>query len=252
MTGLLAGETALVTGGAAGIGRGICLGLAAHGAEVLIGDIDVTSAREVSSGIVASGGVASGYRLDVSDPDDCARLAAELDGNGVRPSVVVNNAGIMRRGSIDDPGALADFTVTMDVDLVGPFQVTRAFLQPLTERRGAVVNIGSIQCFVHARNSVGYTAAKSGLLGLTKALAAELGPRGIRVNGVAPGMIETGLNRSDLTDNPARREEFLARTPLGRLGTPDDIAAVVAFLGSRMAPWLTGVMVPVDGGYLTT
>jgi len=250
MTRMLEGEAVLVTGAGGGIGRAIAAMAARHGAAVLVTDIDAELARETADVILSEGGRAIGHHLDVSDASSCEKLAHSGDARDV--SVVVNNAGIIRRGRLTDSDALEAWQATIGVDLLGPAHVTRAFLPQLVHNRGAVVNVGSIQCFVHAANSAAYTAAKHGVLGLTRALAAELGPQGVRVTGVAPGMVETEINKADLASKPERRAGFLARTPLGRLGEPDDIANAVVFLASRMSAWTTGVVLPVDGGYLTT
>jgi NAD(P)-dependent dehydrogenase (short-subunit alcohol dehydrogenase family) len=246
MEGLLIGRLALVTGAGSGIGQGIARGMAEAGARVHVVDIDGEAALRTAKSI---GGVAQSFTCDVTDRAQCDALADTLRREIGPISVLVNNAGIIRRGTVTDANARADWDATLAVNLDGPYLMTTAFLTQLTETKAAVINIGSIQSFVALPNSAAYTASKGGVRALTKALAIELSPLGVRVNAIGPGLIATPLN-AKARENPAYMKNFEGRIPLGRIGTPDDIAPVAVFLASDMARYITGVTLPVDGGFL--
>jgi NAD(P)-dependent dehydrogenase (short-subunit alcohol dehydrogenase family) len=148
-----------------------------------------------------------------------------------------------------DRNAREDWDATLAVNLDGPYIMTTAFLDQLKESRGAIINIGSVQSFVALPNSAAYTTSKAGVRGLTKALAIELSPLGIRVNAIGPGLIATPLN-AKARENSAYMKNFEGRIPIGRIGTPEDIAPVAVFLACDMARYVTGVTLPVDGGFL--
>ena len=244
MTGLLDGKRALITGGGSGIGEGIARAMVAHGAEVIVVDVNVTGAERVASSIGAAH-----YKLDVSDRTAVDALAAEIMREIGPISVLVNNAGIIRRAKIDDPATREHWDATMAVNLDGPYNMVTAFQNQLKQTRGSVINIGSIQSFVALPNSAAYTTSKTGIRGLTKALAIELSPHGVRVNAIGPGMIATPLN-AGARQNPDYMNNFTNRVPLGRLGEPADIAGPAVFLASDLACYVTGVTLPVDGGFL--
>jgi len=244
MTGLLDGRLALVTGGGSGIGERIARGFAAEGARVIVADVNEAGARRVAGEIGAS---ATAERLDVTDRAAVDALAAR-----VGPiSILVKNAGIIRRGKLGEATARADWDATLAVNLDGPFIVTTAFRAQLVATKGSVINIGSIQSFVALPNSAAYTTSKGGVRMLTKALAIELSPLGVRVNAIGPGMIATPLN-AKARENPDYMKSFAGRIPLGRLGEPADIAGAAIFLASDLARYVTGVTLPVDGGFLAT
>lgn len=247
MTGLLDGRLALITGGGSGIGEGIARAMAAAGARVIVVDVNADGAERVANAI---GGDAAFYALDVSDRVACDALAATVKRDIGAVSILVNNAGIIRRGTVDAPNTRADWDATMAVNLDGPYNMVTAFLDPLKETKGAVINIGSIQSFVALPNSAAYTTSKAGVRGLTKALAIELSPLGVRVNAIAPGLIATPLN-ANARQNPDYMKNFEHRIPLRRLGEPVDIAGPAVFLASDLARYVTGVTLPVDGGFLS-
>jgi 3-oxoacyl-[acyl-carrier protein] reductase len=251
---LLSGHIAVVTGAASGIGRAIAVGYAREGARIVLLDLDVVAADKVVAEIVENGGVAHAFALNVADRAACDAVAAEVAREVGEVSVLVNNAGIVRRnGMTGAPDAvLQDWDDIIAVNLSGMFNVTRAFLAPLRASRGRIVNIGSIQSFVHVRtpSSPAYTAAKHGVLGFTRALAVELGPEQVRVNAIGPGFIETPLNAAGRAANPQLAKTFTDHTPLGRAGLPEDIVGPAIFLASDLSSYVTGSIVMADGGYL--
>ena len=254
MPGLLTGHLAAVTGGGSGIGQGICLAYAREGAEVIVLDANPDGARETVDLVTEAGGIASGLALDVTDRLACRTAAAGIA--ATRPiSILVNNAGINRRTPITgDPAAVAgDWDDILSVNLDGMFNVTHAFLDQLRATRGRIVNMGSIQSFVHVSwpNSAAYTTSKHGVLGFTRALAAELGKDGVRVNAIGPGLIETRINAEARARNPDMVAAVMRHTPLGRPGKPEDIAGPAVFLASDMSAYVTGCIVMADGGFRT-
>jgi NAD(P)-dependent dehydrogenase (short-subunit alcohol dehydrogenase family) len=246
MAGLLEGRIALITGGGSGIGQGIARGMAAAGAIVLVADVNAAGAERVAREI---GGGARAYTLDVTDREACDGLASAVRRDVGAISVLVNNAGIIRRGKMTDTDTRAHWDATMAVNLDGPYNVTTAFMRQLVETKGAVINIGSVQSFVALPNSAAYTTSKGGVRALTKAMAIELSPEGVRVNAIAPGLIATPLNEA-ARQNPDYMRNFQNRIPLGRIGEPADIAGAAVFLASDLARYVTGVTLPVDGGFL--
>ncbi|MBM3650604.1 MAG: SDR family oxidoreductase [Alphaproteobacteria bacterium] len=252
MAGLLDGHVAAVTGGGSGIGQGICQAYAREGARVIVLDIDSAGARETVGLIAAAGGKASAMTLDVTDRRACNAIAVEVASSG-SISILVNNAGINRRNPITaDKAAVAkDWDDIMSINLDGMFNVTHAFLDQLRATKGRIVNIGSIQSFVHVTwpNSAAYTTSKHGVLGFTRSLAAELGKDGVRVNAIGPGMIETKINAEARTRNPEMVATVMRHTPLGRPGKPEDVAGPAVFLASDLAAYVTGSIVMADGGF---
>jgi NAD(P)-dependent dehydrogenase (short-subunit alcohol dehydrogenase family) len=255
MPGLLHGHTAVVTGAGSGIGRAISLAYAREGAQVVALDIDGDTAAATAADIGKAGGKAHHFSLDVRDRASCRTMATEIAAKVGKVSILVNNAGINRRNAFTaDPDAvLNDWQDIMATNLNGVFNVTHAFLDALRATKGRIVNIASIQAFMHVRtpNSPAYTSAKHGVLGFTRALAAELGKDGVRVNAIGPGLIETPLNAQVRANNPELMKIFLDHTPLGRAGKPEDIAGPAVFLASDLSAYVTGSIVMADGGYRT-
>ncbi len=252
---LLENHIAVVTGSASGIGRAIALGYAREGARVVLLDIDEKAAGEAAREIRDAGGNADSFALDVTQREHCVAVAARIADNIGAVSILVNNAGINRRnGFTADPDAvIKDWQDIMAINLNGTFNVTHAFLGALRATRGRIVNIASIQSFMHVRtpNSPAYTTSKHGVLGFTRALAAELGKHGVRVNAIGPGLIETPLNAHVRANNPELVKTFLDHTPLGRAGKPEDIVGPAVFLASDLSSYVTGSIVMADGGYRT-
>jgi NAD(P)-dependent dehydrogenase (short-subunit alcohol dehydrogenase family) len=255
MPGLLQNHIAAVTGAGSGIGRAIGLGFAREGAQVVALDINSATAAQTAADIRAAGGKAEAFALDVTDRLACRAIAAKVASEVGQVSILVNNAGINRRnGFSGDAGAVVkDWQDIMAINLNGVFNVTHAFLAALRAAKGRIVNIASIQSFVHVRtpNSPAYTASKHGVLGFTRALAAELGKDGVRVNAVGPGLIETPLNAEVRAKNPELVKIFLEHTPLSRAGKPEDIVGPALFLASDLSAYVTGAIVMADGGYRT-
>jgi 3-oxoacyl-[acyl-carrier protein] reductase len=252
---LLQNHIAAVTGAGSGIGRAIALGYAREGAQVAVLDVNADAAAETVQHILNAGGKAQAFALDVTDREACRVAAMQVAGEVGQVSILVNNAGINRRNAFaGDPDAVTkDWDDIIAINLNGVFNVTHAFLAQLRATKGRIVNIGSIQSFMHVRtpNSPAYTTSKHGVLGFTRALAAELGKDGVRVNAIGPGLIETPLNAQVRANNPGLVQIFLDHTPLGRAGQPEDIVGPAVFLASDLSAYVTGTMLMADGGYRT-
>jgi 3-oxoacyl-[acyl-carrier protein] reductase len=252
---LLQDQIAVITGTASGIGRAIALGYAREGARVALLDINEKAAAGAAQQVRDSGGHAQSFALDVTRRADCLAVAERVAEQVGEVSILVNNAGIARRngmlGATD--AVIADWEDIIAINLTGVFNVTHAFLESLRASKGRIVNIGSIQSFVHLRqpSSPAYTASKHGVLGFTRALAAELGKDGVRVNAIGPGFIETPLNAGTRANNPEAVKMFIDHTPLGRAGRPEDIVGPAIFLASDLSAYVTGSIVMADGGYRT-
>ena len=236
----LDGLTALVTGGTGGIGGAIARALRDAGAEVLatgLGAAEVASAESDA----AFGGIQV-HALDVADDRVVTALVAGLD----RLDILVNGAGMIVRAGGEFE--VETFQRVVEVNLTGTMRLATACRPLLARRGGAIVNIASMLSFFGSGAAPAYSASKGGIAQLTKSLAIAWAPDGIRVNAVAPGWIETALT-GPLREDPARSAAIVARTPLGRWGRPEDVGGAVVFLCSEAAAFVTGVVLPVDGGY---
>lgn len=248
-TPLLEGRLALVTGAAAGIGRAIARCYARAGARVVLTDLSEAACQATVREIHAAGGQAWAFALDVTDVPACASLA-EWVGREIGPlDVLVNNAGILLREGIETPEAHRKIRQVFDVNVLGGFNVLHAFLPALRRTRGCVINIASGAAFIAQAGCIGYSGSKGAVKMLTQSMAVDLARDGIRVNAIAPGVIDTAMTEATRGD-PARLQGFLQRTPLGRVGQPEEIAEPALFLASTMASYITGVTLPVDGGVL--
>ena len=239
----LSGQVALVTGGARGIGAAISRRLAAAGAHVVV---NYTSSEDAAKTLCAElGARASRHKADVSSRGDVeGMMTAILDAHDTL-DIVVNNAGIVRDGLVASMRD-ADWKRVLDVDLDGVFYCTqRAIRHMIRTRAGAIVNVASVSAIRGGRGQANYAAAKGAVVSFTRACALEVAARGIRLNAVLPGLIDT-----DMTKTIRRRagEEVLARIPTGRFGTPNDVAGLVAFLCGPEAAYITGQAICVDGG----
>ena len=247
--GLLQGKLALVTGAASGIGRAIAVAYAQAGARVIVTDLDVDACAATLKDVLAAGGQGWAWALDVTDADAAFALAEIVSRDAGPLDILVNNAGLIIREGIDSPRARANMRKVVDVNLMGTFHTIHAFLAALRSTRGCIVNIASGAAFHAQTGSLGYSASKGGVKMLTQSMAADLAPDGIRVNAIAPGVIETPMTEAT-RNNPERLQKFLARIPAKRVGQPWEIALPAVFLASEMASYITGATLPVDGGVL--
>lgn len=247
----LADKTVLVTGAARGNGEAVARGLAVLGAKVIAVDIDGEGAMATAAVIKDAGGTAWGFALDVSDRAACERLAQEVTNEIGDIDVLVNNAGLLKRVPFASPDACDALSVTLSVNVHGPFNVTHAFLPALTRRAGNIINVASIQSFVAATTAPTYAVSKGAVAQFTRTLAAELADSGIRVNAVAPGMFATAMSASTRGDDEALAR-FLQHVPMRRAADPGELIGPIAFLASPAASYVTGVVLPVDGGYLVS
>ncbi len=242
----LYGKTALVTGGSRGIGREISILLARYGVFVIVNfKSDDGAAQKTLDAILEIPGKGSLRKFDICDSVDVEKNVKEMIAERKSVEILVNNAGIARDGLL---GRMkdADWKTVVDTNLTGAFNMCRALAKSMIRNRyGRIVNISSTAGEIGNAGQVNYSAAKSGLIGLTKSLARELAPRNILVNCVSPGIISGGISEQ-LSEN--QMEAIIQHVPLGRLGTPKDVAAAVAFLCSDMANYITGQVLRINGG----
>jgi NAD(P)-dependent dehydrogenase (short-subunit alcohol dehydrogenase family) len=246
---VLHGRLALVTGGGQGNGRAIARGLAQAGARVVVTDLNPQTAAAVAEEIRQGGGQAWGYRLDVTDAAACDALAVQVQTDVGLVDLLVNNAGIIIREGLDSPNVTANLQRSMDVNVLGTFHPTRAWLAALRATRGCIINLGSIASSTGLAGVVGYSPSKGAVKLMTQALAVELAKDGVRVNAIAPGVIETPMTAST-REAPEKLAKFMQRTPMGRVGQAEELIGPVVFLASPMASYVTGVTLAVDGGFL--
>lgn len=243
---MLTGKNALVTGAGRGIGKAIALELAAKGAFVIVnynGSKD--AAEQTVAEIKAAGGDAVAYQCSVSDYEVCGAMITALIKEYAHIDILVNNAGITRDGLLMKMSE-EDFDAVINTNLKGCFNTIRHMSRYfLKQRAGKIINISSVSGILGNAGQANYSASKAGVIGLTKAVARELASRGINVNAVAPGFVET-----DMTDalSDSVKENLKSQIPLGKIGHPQDIAKAVAFLASPDADYITGQVLSVDGG----
>lgn len=249
---LLDGQVAVVTGAGQGMGREIAIALAQAGAWVIVTDVQFDAVSQTAAAVVDAGGRAWPLEWNVAveaEARTAAARAKELAGSDI--SILVNNAGIHRRAIVGEEGHLDTWRDIMSVNLDGVMFGVSAFLDQLKATRGSIINLASIQSFVAAPNNTSaYTTSKGGVMMLTKALAADLAEHGIRVNAVAPGFINTPQTAGSRA-NPQRVAFVHSHTPMKRPGEAHEIAGPVLFLASPLASFVTGAILPVDGGFLT-
>jgi 2-deoxy-D-gluconate 3-dehydrogenase len=246
----LRGKGAVVTGAARGLGNAMALALAEAGADIVA--VDVAPLDAVSHAVTGRGARCATRELDLRTltPDAAADLIAWSRSRFEDISVLVNNAGMIRRAPAAETSA-EDWHDVIGLNLTAPFFLAQAFAHPLLREggRGSIVNVVSMNSFQGGMEVPAYTAAKHGLLGVTRALANEWTARGIRVNGIAPGWMATELTAA-LRDDPARDQALLARIPSGHWGEPTDLAGAVVYLASDASSYVSGSFIAVDGGWL--
>lgn len=242
----LSEKTALVTGGSRGIGAEICRSLAAAGARVIINFNNSTEkAEKLRDEIISEGLTAEIFQADISDPAQVDRLARNIKKGAGRLDILVNNAGVIRDTLLLTMD-VSDWEKVHDINLRGAFLTTRMAAELMVRgHRGKIVNIASVSGIRGGRGQTNYASAKGGLISFTRACAVELAPKGIQVNAVLPGMIET-----EMSSRARKRagEILLERIPAQRYGTPREVADLVLFLASGMSDYITGQAIPVDGG----
>ena len=248
---VLGGRLALVTGAGQGNGRAIAMGLAKAGARVVVTDINPLTIEQVRDEIRAAGGQAWAHVLDVSSNHGCVTLAQQVAAELGQVDLLVNNAGVIFREGIDSPNVLVNFQRTMDINVNGTFNVTYAWLPALRATRGSVINVASIAAFAGMAGAVGYAPSKGAIKLLTQSLAIELAKDGVRVNAIAPGVIETAMTVFT-RGTPEVLQKFMLRTPMARVGQAEELIGPVVFLASQMASYVTGVTLAVDGGFLAS
>jgi NAD(P)-dependent dehydrogenase (short-subunit alcohol dehydrogenase family) len=244
----LQGKVAVVTGGASGIGKAIAAAYVREGARVALVDIDEAKGKQAAAEISTKGEAIS-VRTDVTDSASVNQMAAEVDRRFGRIDILVNNVGVrITKPFLEHTDA--DWNVMIATNLTGPFFCARA-VTPFMIRggRGRIINTASIASFVGRPNRVAYVSAKSGLLGMTRALAIDLGGSGITVNAIAPGSINSPMNASQAADAD---HDWGKETPVGRWGTPEDIANAALFLALDESSYITGAELKVDGGWVST
>ena len=243
---MLTGKNALVTGAGRGIGKAIALELAAKGAFVIVNyNGSKEAAEQTVAEIKAAGGDAVAYQCSVSDYEACGAMITALIKEYTHIDILVNNAGITRDGLLMKMSE-EDFDAVINTNLKGCFNTIRHMSRYfLKQRAGKIINISSVSGILGNAGQANYSASKAGVIGLTKAVARELASRGINVNAVAPGFVET-----DMTDalSDSVKENLKSQIPLGKIGHPQDIAKAVAFLASPDANYITGQVLSVDGG----
>lgn len=249
MNNLLGGDIALVTGAGRGLGRAVAQAFAEAGAQVGVADLDQESAENVAMEIRSGGGNAISLAFDVTDPDACETAADEVRRRLGAVSVLVNSAGLLYRDDIDSDDLIWKFARHQDVNVNGIVNVVRACRHQLRENKGRVINMASITSFQASANALGYVASKGAVAQLTKALAADLAPYGVRVNALAPGRIETEMTAA-YRDLAEVKSAYMARILIKRYGKPQDIMGPAVFLASGMSDYVTGTILPVDGGFL--
>lgn len=242
----LAGRVALVTGASRGIGRAIALALAAEGATVLVNyNGSKEQALEAVAQIQAAGGSAEAVGCSVSDFQACGKMVEEIIGKYSRVDILVNNAGITRDNLLMRMTE-AEFDDVIATNLKGAFNTIRHLSRYfLKQRSGKIINISSVSGVMGNAGQANYSASKAGIIGLTKSVARELASRGICVNAVAPGFVDTDMTRAM---SEKTREAAVAEVPLGRMGSVEDIARTVVFLAGSGADYITGQVLCVDGG----
>jgi NAD(P)-dependent dehydrogenase (short-subunit alcohol dehydrogenase family) len=247
---LLNDKLALITGGGGGLGSAMARGFVREGARVIVVDVQRDKAQAVAEALRAEGGEAWAEALDVTDRGAVQAMAESLTNRIGAIDILVNNAGISGKARIDDANATEVWDRLIQVNLQGLFNVTHAFVPALKQTHGCIVNLSSIVAFVSGISSAGYIASKGAVRSFTQALARDLAPFGVRANAVAPGLMLTDMVAPQLAV-PGGTDWYMKRVPMARGGEVDEIVGPVVFLSSAMASYVNGVVLPVDGGFLS-
>jgi NAD(P)-dependent dehydrogenase (short-subunit alcohol dehydrogenase family) len=242
---LLVGKTAVVTGGGGGLGSAIATALAVEGAHVVVVDRFAEAAEQTADKIAAAGGSAAAETLDIGDREAVMAAGARISERYGRIDVLVNNAGISPRSRPADPDQMQVWDQVISINLTGQWDMSVALLDAMKHPGASMIFLSSIAGFSAPRSSAAYGATKAGVRSLVQYFSRTLGPTGGRANGLAPGRMYSGLVAAG-----AGHEKYLERVPLGRLGETHEIAGPAVFLASDMSSYVTGVTIPVDGGYL--
>lgn len=246
----LEGKVAIVTGAGSGIGRGIAERFAKEGADVVIADINLDSAKETAKELKKLGRKSFAIKTDVSKTADVDKMVKKTVDKYGKLDILVNNAGIYIMKPLVEMEE-KDWDKVIDVNLKGAFLCTRRAVQEMLKQgKGKIINIASIAGQVGYQNSSAYCASKGGVINLTRELALELAPKGINVNAIGPGVIETAMT-NPLLKNEKFKKQILAMTPQGRIGQPEDIAAAAVYLASDESDFVNGTILYVDGGWLS-
>jgi 3-oxoacyl-[acyl-carrier protein] reductase len=242
---MLTDKKALVTGAAQGIGKAIAYTLAKEGADVAICDVNLEKAQETAKELESLGVKSTAYKTNVADPKECEQLIESVIKDFGKLDILVNNAGVTRDGLLIRMSE-QDWDLVISINLKGTFNCTKAAVKAMMKARyGRIINVSSVIGLMGNAGQTNYSASKAGVLGITKSVAKEYANRNITVNAVAPGYIQTAMTEK-LT--PEQREAMLKFVPLNRMGQPQDVANVVLFLASPLADYITGQVIPVDGG----
>lgn len=249
MSELLKDRLVLVTGAGRGLGAAIARGMAEAGAAVILADLNAEGITAEAEALRAEGHDARAEVLDVTDRAATAALADRILARDGGLDVLVNNAGVAGRASFDDPAVTEVWDRVIGVNLEGTFNTSQAFVPALIARKGNVVHLSSVAGFVAGGSTAGYVVSKGAVRSLTQVMARDLAPHGVRVNAVAPGIMMSEMAVAQL-NRPGGADWFMNRVMLGRIGETREIVDPVLFLASDMASFITGTVLPVDGGFL--
>lgn len=246
----LSGKTALITGASKGLGKAMALALSQAGAKIILVSRDAGKLAGVKNEIDGSGGTAEVCVADVRDEQQVMRLESEVSSSGDRVQILINNAGINIRKNLVD-FSLDEWRSVIDTNLTSVFLMCRAFVPRMKgSGYGRILNMTSIMSHISLPQRSAYSASKAALLGLIRALAQELAPEGITVNGISPGPVATEMNLP-VMQNPETNAQFLANMPIGRWGKLEEIGSLATFLCSEAAGFITGTDIIIDGGWMT-
>src|SRR5256885_4677538 len=244
----LSGKTALITGASRGLGQAMAIALAEAGARLALVARDLDKLNETATAVRSLGGEAAIFQADVTDEAQVLKLEKEITAKAGKIQILINNAGINIRKSLTD-FTLAEWRQVMDTNLTSVFLMCRAFVPQMKgQGYGRILNLTSIMSHVSIAGRSAYSASKTGLLGLTRALALELAPEKITVNGISPGPFATEMN-TILMSNPKLNEEFLSKIPLHRWGKVEEVGQLAVYLCSEDAGFITGTDILIDGGW---